>query len=226
MSYPERILSIQQHIQQLNRSFDNTTEGSPVVDTQTPCKTNFDLEYRKMQHRQKMIDQQRGGQSIVREVKDIQVYMNNYHYRPWNRLDTMTRKDRINHYLKGLRQDLSLTLEEYKQLRNVLMKCLDQNVLTTKTVHYDEEKGELITVPHLKIEEKNNKRVFSYQGPAAPKRTTKRKGPLITSHQNAMKQVLKKYTLDRQQTHISHVNYSSKESDKSSQNHTSQSIII
>lgn len=95
---------------------------------------------------------------------------------PWNKLDKCIKLEKINDYIKTLKDKHNLTNEEIQSLKEYLVGCIDKKTLSrNKDVEYEKESGKLNSIPQLHFN--NSTRKFTLKKHEKHVSTAKSLGP-------------------------------------------------
>lgn len=95
---------------------------------------------------------------------------------PWNKLDKCIKLEKINDYIKTLKDKHNLTNEEIQSLKEYLVGCIDKKTLSrNKDVEYEKESGKLNSIPQLHFN--NSTRKFTLKKHEKHVSTAKCLGP-------------------------------------------------
>lgn len=86
---------------------------------------------------------------------------NNIYKKPWNRLHPQLKINRIQHYIKFIKNKYNLSEKNELYLNNELSSAIRERLITKKThIDYDHENCKIISIINLEYCETNNKFTF------------------------------------------------------------------
>ena len=84
------------------------------------------------------------------------------YFKPWNKLETGHKLNRIRGYVSFIKEERNLDDNEVKKLHTILFDACNSNKLNKiSDITYDKEKGEIKEIKILEITEDNNEKKFT-----------------------------------------------------------------
>jgi hypothetical protein len=97
--------------------------------------------------------------SDLNKLLENEITANHNNVKTWNKLDKMTRIEKLYNYVDSIKTTEELTQKDCVELKAYLRTCIDRKKLgKSKEVIYDKETGEIKSLPVLQIVKKGTKK--------------------------------------------------------------------
>ncbi len=92
--------------------------------------------------------------SVSKDMNNLDIFLEKEKFlntkEPWNKLDKCIKMDKINEYIKTLKDKHNLDDDEIKSLKDYLIGCIDKKSLSrNKDIEYEKETGIINNIPQL-----------------------------------------------------------------------------